>query len=71
MKAESSWSHAIMSLLVEQSTVEKPMCNESGPGEVAHREIETKQSKFHFVDLAGSERQKRRQALVKTIKGKD
>jgi len=59
MNAESSRSHAIMTVLIEQkfesvieSTKEKSM----------------KQSKFHFVDLAGSERIKRTNATGQGIK---
>jgi hypothetical protein len=58
MNSESSRSHAIMTLIIEQTY--------SFPAEIFGEEYanagvdtETKRSKFHFVDLAGSERQKR------------
>lgn len=58
MNAESSRSHAIMTVVIEQST---SLGGEEG-------EQETKRSKFHFVDLAGSERQKRSLAEGKRLK---
>lgn len=56
MNAESSRSHAILSLHVEQSTTAT-----DGHASVVR-------SKFHFVDLAGSERQKRTQAVGQRMK---
>lgn len=52
MNAESSRSHAIMTVIVEQTI----------GGEHENDDFESKRSKFHFVDLAGSERQKRSKA---------
>lgn len=55
MNNESSRSHAIMTVLIQQkmnSTISVP-----GGGDV--EETTSKHSKFHFVDLAGSERAKR------------
>ena len=52
MNSTSSRSHAIFSILVEQSTATQ---DEDVP-------TMAKRSKFNFVDLAGSERQKRTQA---------
>lgn len=52
MNSESSRSHAIMTIIIEQTTAV------SG-GEESATEVECRRSKFHFVDLAGSERQKR------------
>jgi len=62
MNAESSRSHAIMTVIVEQSTVIRHVGVESEDTESGHPEIEIKRSKFHFVDLAGCERQKRSKA---------
>jgi len=59
MNAESSRSHAIMTVLIEQkfeSVIESA------------KEKSVKQSKFHFVDLAGSERIKRTNATGQGIK---
>lgn len=56
MNAESSRSHAILSLHVEQSTTAT-----DGLASVVR-------SKFHFVDLAGSERQKRTHAVGQRLK---
>ena len=69
MNAESSRSHAIMTVALEQTTVtgHQIMVIEGGTGEDGVdtgrqvKEVEVKRSKFHFVDLAGSERQKRTQ----------
>ena len=57
MNAESSRSHAIMTMVIEQTVIE----DSSG-------HIESKRSKLHFVDLAGSERQKRTMAQGKRLK---
>jgi len=78
MNSESSRSHAIMTVIVEQTTVVRPGSGNSvansgssnGSGKRSgssvkmngNTEIESKRSKFHFVDLAGSERQKRSQS---------
>lgn len=59
MNSESSRSHAIMTVLIEQkfeSVIEST------------KEKSVKQSKFHFVDLAGSERIKRTNATGQGIK---
>ncbi len=72
MNAESSRSHAIMTVIVEQTTLmrqESGSSNSTGSNGTAAnndggsgQDFESKRSKFHFVDLAGSERQKRSQA---------
>ena len=62
MNAESSRSHAIMTVIVEQRTIIK------ATEETGHPDIESKRSKFHFVDLAGSERQKKSLAVGKRLK---
>ena len=54
MNAESSRSHAIMSVIIEQTT----RSDSEGEGEA----VIVQKSKFNFVDLAGSERQKRTNA---------
>jgi len=59
MNSESSRSHAIMTVIVEQTTMTSSGGGADGSGE---KELESKRSKFHFVDLAGSERQKRSRA---------
>jgi len=53
MNAESSRSHAIMSVIIQQT-----LTTLSEDGKTA-KEITTKGSKLHFVDLAGSERIKK------------
>jgi len=69
MNSESSRSHAIMTVIVEQSTVIGNVPGIETEGEVSGPpEIETKRSKFHFVDLAGSERLKRSQAVGQRLK---
>lgn len=66
MNASSSRSHAILSVLVEQTTtLEEPSCAEQTQP-IQH--IQVKRSKFNFVDLAGSERQKRTQAEGQRLK---
>ena len=70
MNTESSRSHAILTVSVEQRTLTKLVSStstendgEQNPGdEEVEAEEEVKRSKFHFVDLAGSERQKRTKA---------
>jgi kinesin family protein 4/21/27 len=57
MNASSSRSHALFSLIVEQTAVDE---NEASDDPIQH--VQAKRSKFNFVDLAGSERQKRTQA---------
>ncbi|KAL7545548.1 hypothetical protein ACHAWF_008898 [Thalassiosira exigua] len=54
MNAESSRSHAIMSVMIEQVT--------RGSSEDGEEAVVTCRSKFNFVDLAGSERAKRTNA---------
>lgn len=54
MNAESSRSHAIMCVMIEQIT----RSDTEGEGEA----VVVNKSKFNFVDLAGSERQKRTNA---------
>lgn len=59
MNLSSSRSHAIFSLIVEQSTV----VDDGNPAETnGPQHVQTTKSKFNFVDLAGSERQKRTKA---------
>eukprot|EP00934_Nitzschia_sp_Nitz4_P000480 Nitzschia sp. Nitz4//scaffold9_size221794//135611//140914//NITZ4_001364-RA/size221794-snap-gene-0.105-mRNA-1//1//CDS//3329561055//480//frame0 len=60
MNQSSSRSHAIFSLLVEQSATDRD------PDGSEH--VQAKRSKFNFVDLAGSERQKRTQASGQRLK---
>lgn len=65
MNSSSSRSHAILSVLVEQTTTLK----EQGDSEQTHHEhVQCKRSKFNFVDLAGSERQKRTKAEGQRLK---
>jgi hypothetical protein len=66
MNASSSRSHAILSVLVEQTTtLEEPSCTEQTQ---PMQHVQVKRSKFNFVDLAGSERQKRTQAEGQRLK---
>lgn len=65
MNAESSRSHAIMSVIIEQKTTRK-VANPAGGKDV--EEISERNSKFHFVDLAGSERMKRTLATAQGMK---
>mmetsp|Transcript_27940 Transcript_27940/g.59587 ORF Transcript_27940/g.59587 Transcript_27940/m.59587 type:complete len:931 (+) Transcript_27940:153-2945(+) len=60
MNAESSRSHAIMCVMIEQFT----RSNTEGEGEA----VVVNKSKFNFVDLAGSERQKRTNAKGQRLK---
>ena len=65
MNSESSRSHAIMSVVIEQKTthlVDNPA------GGKPTKEESLKNSKFHFVDLAGSERLKRTGASGQGVK---
>lgn len=67
MNAESSRSHAIMSVNIEQTVthyMENPKSNSTKPLE----EKSSRKSKFHFVDLAGSERIKRTHATGQGVK---
>jgi hypothetical protein len=74
MNSESSRSHAIFTVIVEQHTSvlwdqnsddntdtnsETDDNRSTGKGAIHSSEVEIKRSKFHFVDLAGSERQKK------------
>lgn len=76
MNNSSSRSHAILSVLVEQSVVTAPAATASGGTGTGtsecqqHQEqhVQVKRSKFNFVDLAGSERQKRTKAEGKRLK---
>jgi kinesin family protein 4/21/27 len=68
MNASSSRSHAILSVLVEQTTtLEEPQCGNGGQIR-GMQHVQVKRSKFNFVDLAGSERQKRTQAEGQRLK---
>ena len=69
MNASSSRSHAILSVLVEQTTttVEEPSSTNQEPSQQVQH-VQVKRSKFNFVDLAGSERQKRTQAEGQRLK---
>jgi kinesin family protein 4/21/27 len=60
MNAESSRSHAIMCVMIEQVT--RTFTEEEGEAVVVRK------SKFNFVDLAGSERQKRTNAKGQRLK---
>lgn len=64
MNAESSRSHAIMTVLIEQKMTH---VNTSPEGKKVE-ETSTRGSKFHFVDLAGSERIKRTNATGQGVK---
>lgn len=64
MNAESSRSHAIMTVLVEQKAIIKVKGEDGNFVE----ETASKNSKFHFVDLAGSERIKRTHATGQGVK---
>ncbi len=65
MNAESSRSHAIMSVIIEQKTTRK-VANPAGGKDID--ETSSRNSKFHFVDLAGSERIKRTNATGQGVK---
>ena len=64
MNSESSRSHAIMSVLIEQKMTHIVTSPEGKKVE----EKSTRGSKFHFVDLAGSERIKRTNATGQGVK---
>ncbi|KAG7360918.1 kinesin motor domain containing protein [Nitzschia inconspicua] len=76
MNESSSRSHAILSVIVEQSSVLKADLSTTGDEsdhpiegvKSSQQHIQTKKSKFNFVDLAGSERQKRTQASGQRLK---
>mmetsp|Transcript_24424 Transcript_24424/g.54664 ORF Transcript_24424/g.54664 Transcript_24424/m.54664 type:complete len:1002 (+) Transcript_24424:261-3266(+) len=59
MNAESSRSHAIMSVIIEQTSR-----TYDGDGEA----VVNRKSKFNFIDLAGAERQKRTNAKGQRLK---
>jgi hypothetical protein len=59
MNASSSRSHAIFSLIVEQSTV---VDDGTSSETKSPKHVQSTRSKFNFVDLAGAERQKRTKA---------
>lgn len=62
MNSESSRSHAIMTVIIEQKLT---TLSEEGKDS---KELTTKQSKLHFVDLAGSERIKKTGATGQGLK---
>lgn len=64
MNAESSRSHAMMTVLVSQKTTRKVQAED---GKMIEEKSE-RNSKFNFVDLAGSERIKRTHATGQGIK---
>jgi len=64
MNAESSRSHAIMTVLVDQKTTHIT----PNPGGKPTEEVSSRNSKFNFVDLAGSERIKRTHATGQGVK---
>ena len=66
MNQNSSRSHAIFTVLIDQEI--RTVSTEGGEGgeELVHNEI--KQSKFHFVDLAGSEKVYRTQSTGLRLK---
>lgn len=65
MNAESSRSHAIMSVIIEQTVTHYV---ENGNSTKPTEEKSSRNSKFHFVDLAGSERIKRTNATGQGVK---
>lgn len=65
MNAESSRSHAIMSVIIEQTVTHY---TENPKSTKPIEEKSSRNSKFHFVDLAGSERIKRTNASGQGIK---
>jgi kinesin family protein 4/21/27 len=71
MNATSSRSHAMLSLVVEQTeTIATPTAAQSteNVGTLPQTTCRIKRSKFNFVDLAGSERQKRTQSQGQRLK---
>jgi len=65
MNAESSRSHAIMSVIIEQNVTH---FIEQAKSTKPFEEKSTRSSKFHFVDLAGSERIKKTNATGQGVK---
>lgn len=65
MNAESSRSHAIMTVVIEQKVT---ILVDNPAGGKPTKEESMKHSKFHFVDLAGSERIKRTGATGQGVK---
>lgn len=65
MNEGSSRSHAILSMVVTQST---PMNADPTKQQTSSEHVQSKTSRFNFVDLAGSERQKRTQATGQRLK---
>ena len=63
MNESSSRSHAILSVVVEQTTKTQSIDDDNAEGL-----LQIKRSRFNFVDLAGSERQKKTQAEGKRLK---
>jgi len=66
MNSESSRSHAIFSILVQQKTVVTIQNFNKNLDPIV--EFEVKRSRFHFVDLAGSERVKKTCSKGKQLK---
>ena len=70
MNEGSSRSHAILSLVVEQSAImDVDQMKQIATKAIDSKEhVQSKTSRFNFVDLAGSERQKRTQATGQRLK---
>ena len=74
MNEASSRSHAIFSILIDQTWTEKSSTSTTDSTRSNNNKDETpagpqiRRSKFNFVDLAGSERQKRTQAQGRRLK---
>ena len=83
MNEASSRSHAILSIVVEQSIILNVDSNKQSPAskrlnsaeeeeisqvQGSDQHVQSKVSRFNFVDLAGSERQKRTQATGQRLK---
>ncbi len=62
MNAESSRSHAIMSVMIEQISITRSSSDGEEGGGIEESVVVLRKSKFNFVDLAGSERSKRTNA---------